>query len=129
MNLLPIRCEAYYLADFLSGAEADALFSEILSGFDVTDRRVRMCDGTEHISETGAYMFADPELTSFDALPEVWAKDRPGPTRLPWCATESPSKLAFVSGWLDASITRTAPRARISTAIFLHTGQHPQSRR
>jgi alkylated DNA repair dioxygenase AlkB len=74
MKLLPIQCEAYYLADFLSGAEADALFSEILSGFDVTDRRIRMFDGTEHVGEIGGYIFADPELTSVEALPEVWGQ-------------------------------------------------------
>jgi len=78
MKPLPIQCEAYYLADFLHGVEAEALFSEILSGFDVTDRRVRMFDGTEHINEIGGYIFADPELTSFAALPEVWRQ------RLPW---------------------------------------------
>lgn len=72
MTPLPIDCEAYYVASFLSRAEADALFEEILVGFDVTDGRVRMCDGTEFRNEIGGYIFADPELTSFAALPEVW---------------------------------------------------------
>jgi alkylated DNA repair dioxygenase AlkB len=77
MKQIPIQCEAYYLADFLSGAEAEALFSEILSGFDVTDRRIRMFDGTELIGEIGGYIFADSELTSFEALPEVWGQRSP----------------------------------------------------
>jgi alkylated DNA repair dioxygenase AlkB len=81
MKPLPIDCKASYLANFLSTAEADSLFSEIFSGFDVTNRIVRMFDGSEHVSETGTFMFADSELTSFAALPEVWGG------RAPW--TES----------------------------------------
>ncbi|MBV9493855.1 MAG: alpha-ketoglutarate-dependent dioxygenase AlkB [Acidobacteria bacterium] len=71
---LPLRCDAYYLAGFLSDAEADALFSELVSGFDVADKRVRMFDGTEFLNETGGYLFTDPELVSFDALPAVWGQ-------------------------------------------------------
>lgn len=77
MKSLPIQCKAFYRADFLTSPDADALFSEILAGFDVTNRRVRMPDGTEHIAETGSYIFADENLTSFDALPQVWGGRSP----------------------------------------------------
>lgn len=77
MRTLPIQCESFYCADFLSRAEADALFVEIVSGFDVNDGVVRMCNGTEYVNETGAFLFADPELTEFDALPAVWGQRSP----------------------------------------------------
>ena len=71
MNPLPLNCRAFYHADFLSEHEASVLFDEITMGFDVTNRIVKMQDGSEHIAETGSFIFADPELTSFEALPEV----------------------------------------------------------
>ncbi len=108
MKRLPIQCEAYYCADFLHGAEAEALFAEIVSGFDVTDKRVRMSDGTEHTNETGAYMFADPELTSFAALPEVWGQ------RAPW--TDS---LALVR---DRITRQTGVRFRIARCVYYKDG-------
>ncbi len=108
MKLLPIQCEAYYLADFLRGAEAEALFSEILYGFDVTDKRVRMFDGTEHIAKTGAYLFADPELTSFDSLPEVWGQ------RSPW--TDS---LALVR---DHITRQTGVRFQVARCVYYKDG-------
>ncbi len=108
MKPLPIRCEAYYRADFLRGAEAEALFSEIVSGFDVADRRIRMFDGTEHINEIGGYIFADPELTSFDVLPEVWGQ------RSPW--TES---LALVR---DRIAEQTGIRFRVARCAYYKDG-------
>jgi alkylated DNA repair dioxygenase AlkB len=108
MKPLPIRCEAYYRANFLRGAEAEALFSEILSGFDVADRRVRMLDGTEHIAETGAYMFADPELTSFAALPEVWGQ------RSPW--TESLARVR------DRITRQTGVRFQVARCVYYKDG-------
>ncbi|TWT92074.1 alpha-ketoglutarate-dependent dioxygenase AlkB [Stieleria varia] len=72
MNPLPLDCEAFFQDDFLSTEQADALFDEIVSGFDVTNKRIPMHDGTEFINETGSYLFADRELTSFDTLPAVW---------------------------------------------------------
>ncbi|MFL6332039.1 MAG: alpha-ketoglutarate-dependent dioxygenase AlkB [Pyrinomonadaceae bacterium] len=108
MKSLPIQCEAYYRADFLSGAEAEALFSEILSGFDVIDRSVRMFDGTEHINETGAYLFADPELTSFDAFPDVWGQ------RSPW--TDS---LALVR---DRITEQTGVRFQVARCVYYKDG-------
>lgn len=108
MRPLPIKCEAFYRADFLSGAEAEALFSEILSGFDVTDRRVRMFDGTEYIARAGAYMFADPELTSFEALPEVWGQ------RSPW--TDS---LTHVR---DRITRQTGVRFQVARCVYYKDG-------
>ena len=108
MKLLPIQCEAYYLADFLSGAEAEALFSGIVSGFDVTDKRVRMFDGTEYLNEIGGYIFADPELTSFEALPEVWGQ------RSPW--TDS---LALVR---DRITEQTGVRFQVARCAYYKDG-------
>ncbi len=82
MKPLPLNCEASYRADFLKADEAQALFEELLSNFDVTNKIVKMADGREHITETGAYMFADAELTSFEALPEVWGGRSPWPESL-----------------------------------------------
>ena len=81
MLVLPLKTHATYDAEFLGKDEAAALFDEIVNGFDVTDKRVRMVDGNEFIAETASYIFTDAELTSFDKLPEVWGG------RSPW--TES----------------------------------------
>ena len=105
---LPIDCEAFYDPDFLRFAEAKALFSEIFSGFDVTNKVVKMCDGSEFISETGAYMFADPELTSLKALPEVWGG------RSPW--TES---LARVRHQIEQE---TGIRFQVARCIYYKDG-------
>lgn len=72
MNQLPLNCRAFYHAGFLSEHEASVLFDEITTGFDVTNRIVKMQDGSENIAETGSFIFTDPELTPFEALPEVW---------------------------------------------------------
>ncbi len=72
MKPLPIDCEAFYDADFLGSTESASLFDEIVSGFDVTNKTVKMADGSKHIAELGTYMFADAKLTSFEALSEVW---------------------------------------------------------
>lgn len=108
MKWLPIQCEAYYLADFLSEAEAEALLFEILSGFDVADRRIRMFDGTEHIGEIGGYIFADPELTSFEALPEVWGQ------RSPW--TDSLARVR------DRIAEQTGVRFRVARCAYYEDG-------
>jgi alkylated DNA repair dioxygenase AlkB len=69
---LPLKCQATYFANFLSEAAAVELFDEIVCGFDVTNKIMKMYDGSEHTAETGSYIFADAELTSYSALPEVW---------------------------------------------------------
>jgi alkylated DNA repair dioxygenase AlkB len=69
---LPLNCTAFYQSGFLAEGEATALFTEITSGFDVTNRIVKMQDGSEFVAETGNYIFCDSRLTSFEALPEVW---------------------------------------------------------
>lgn len=78
MTSLPLKCDAYYLANFLSEQQATALYAEIMSIFDVTDKRIAMADGGEYIAETASYIFTDEQYTSFDALPEVWG------ARSPW---------------------------------------------
>ena len=72
MKALPVDCEAFYCADFLGRTEAESLFNEIVSSFDVTNKIVKMADGSERITALGTYLFADAELTSFETLPEVW---------------------------------------------------------
>lgn len=108
MTPLPINCEAFYRADFLGAAEAEALFAEILSGFDVTNKVVSMGDGSEHIAETGTYMFADPELTSFDVIPEVWG------ARSPW--TES---LSHVRERIEEE---TGVRFQVARCVYYQDG-------
>lgn len=77
MIQLPINCEAFYNPDFLELAQAEALFYEIISDFDVTDKVIKMWNGKEYLGETGSYIFADPELTSLEALAEVWGRRSP----------------------------------------------------
>ncbi len=82
MRPLPLKCDVRYKADFLTAAEAEALFSELTTGFNVTNKVVKMADGNEAIAETGTYLFADSELTSFEAFPEVWGGRSPWPASL-----------------------------------------------
>lgn len=72
MSQLPIDCKATYYASFLSTSESLALFTEIMAGYSINNRVIKMSDGSEHISETGQYMFTDKDLLSYEALPEVW---------------------------------------------------------
>lgn len=72
MKLLPLDCKAFYRADFLGVTAAERLFNEIVSGFDVTDKVIPMADGSKQLGELGTFMFTDPDLTSFEAFPEVW---------------------------------------------------------
>lgn len=72
MKPLPLDCEASFLADFLSPAESTALFDELVDNYPLSDRKVTLVDGTEHLSDTGAYLFADGELTSYEHFPELW---------------------------------------------------------
>lgn len=72
METLPVDCDARYWRDFLSREEADALLTELLRDYDVSDRRVKMADGSLFEMENGVYMFMDENLTSFEAFPEAW---------------------------------------------------------
>ena len=74
MTALPLSCETSYQADFLTEDEALNLFNEIVTNFDVTNKTITMADGSTFLSNTGIYMFTDPELTSFSALNETWGK-------------------------------------------------------
>ena len=82
MIALPPDCEIAYHAGFLGETEAAALFDELVGGYDVTNKIIRMADGSEHVAETGAYMFLDAELESFDKIPEVWGGRSPWPESL-----------------------------------------------
>ena len=108
MNSLPLDCNAFYHACFLGENEATALFYEIVTGFDVTNRVVKMQDGSQHKTETGSFIFADPELTSFEALPEVWGG------RAGW--THS---LADVR---ERITTETGVRFRVARCIYYQDG-------
>ena len=82
MITLPPDCDIAYHAGFLGEVEAGALFDEILDGYDVTDKTIRMADGSEHVAETATYLFLDAELESFDKIPEVWGGRAPWPESL-----------------------------------------------
>jgi hypothetical protein len=79
---LPIDCEAAYCRNFLDPNAAAALFDEILGKYDVTNKVRKMADGSEHVGETGVYLFVDAGLTSFDAFPEVWGGSSEWPASL-----------------------------------------------
>ena len=82
MKALPPDCEIAYHAEFLGETEARTLFDELVGGYDVTNKIIRMADGSEHVAETGAYMFLDADLESFDKIPEVWGGRSPWPESL-----------------------------------------------
>lgn len=71
------RCEASYQKNFISSSLASFLYDDITRNFDLSYNTISLPDGTEHIMETGCYIFADPELTTFDKLPAVWGKRSP----------------------------------------------------
>ena len=77
MQILPLNCNAVYYDNFLSAVEASEIFEEIITGFDITNKIIRMQDGSEHTAEAGSYIFADTELTAYSALPEVWGGRSP----------------------------------------------------
>lgn len=105
---LPLDCEAYYVPGFLNLAEAEALYTEIVTGFDVTNKTTHMADGTTRIAETGMYFFTNPELTSFEALPEVWGE------RAVWTAS-----LAQVRDRIEVL---TGIRFQVARAVYYQDG-------
>ncbi len=108
VSALPLDCDVWYRPGFLDLAEAEALFSEIISGYDVTDRKVRMADGSELVGETGIYLFADSELLSHDVLPAVWGE------RSPW-----PDSLAKVR---DRIMRETGVRFPVARCVYYRDG-------
>ncbi len=82
MERLPLDCEVTYWPEFLAAEERRALFDEIVGGYAVADREVGLPDGTTCTMETGVYLFADAELTSYEAFPEAWGGRSPWPERL-----------------------------------------------
>ena len=108
MQSLPLNCQAIYYENFLSEAEASALFAEIITGFDVTNKAIRMHDDSEHIAETGSYIFTDAELTSYSALPEVWGG------RSEW--TDS------LAGIRDMITREAGVKFQVARCIYYHDG-------
>jgi len=82
MMTLPLNCEAWYERDFLGLEDAAALFAEITDNYDVTNKVVPMADGTEFVADTGAFLFADAELLSYEKFPAAWGGRAPWPERL-----------------------------------------------
>lgn len=76
---LPLKCPVLYFPDFIGRAEANELFKEIVSNFDVTDKRMKLADGGEFLAENACFLFADAELVGFDTIAEVWGKRAPWP--------------------------------------------------
>jgi len=108
MQALPINCEAYYCPHFLDPIEAAALFEEIVDGYEVTNKVIKMADGSDHVGETGVYMFADADLTSFDAIPEVWGG------RSPW-----PASLARIRDRIEET---TQVRFQVTRCVYYQNG-------
>ena len=98
---ISIDCEAAYCANFLAPTAAAALFDELVGGYDVTNNIMKMADGSEHIAETGVYLFTDSELTSFDAFPEAWGG-----------RSEWPASLASVRDQIEELVGVRFPVAR-----------------
>ena len=108
MERLPLACEAFYDANFLDVGEANTLFDEILTEFNVTNNTIKMADGSEHSAVLGSFTFTDVHLTSFDALPEVWGD------RAPWT-----SSLAEVR---DRLFQKTGIRFQVGRCIYYRNG-------
>lgn len=107
---LPLNCEATYQELFLAADESDLLFRELTENYELTNQTIKMADGTEVVGEVGAYMFTDPELTSFDALPEVWGG------RSPWATS--------LAGIRDRIERVTGARYQVARAIYYPDGSH-----
>lgn len=108
MTTLPSDCEIAYHAGFLGETESSALFDEIVSGYDVTNKTIRMADGLEYVAEAATYMFLDAELASFDKIPEVWGG------RSPW--TDS---LARIRERIEALI---GVRFQVARSVYYRDG-------
>lgn len=108
MQSLPIDCEAYYLPDFLKPEESEALYAEIVDGYDVTNKRIKMVDGSDYVAETGTYFFVDADLTSYEALPEAWGG------RSPW-----PDSLASVRDRIEQ---KTGVRFQVARSVYYRNG-------
>lgn len=72
--MLPDDCNIYYISDFISETDADALYRDITENYDVANKITKMADGTEYIGQLGTFVFCDEELTSYDALHPSWGE-------------------------------------------------------
>ena len=68
---LPLDCEADYFPDLLTRRESEEIFDYLCQHYDLSPDTIRMADGSLFENDRGKYIFADPELTSFEHLPEL----------------------------------------------------------
>jgi alkylated DNA repair dioxygenase AlkB len=71
---LPLDCEADYFPNFLAPAESEEIFDFLCRNYDLSPDTIRMADGSLFQNDRGKYLFADPELTDFEHLPEALGK-------------------------------------------------------
>jgi len=71
---LPLDCEADYFPKFLTPAESEEIFDFLCRNYDLSPDTIRMADGSLFQNDRGKYLFADPELTDVEHLPEVLGK-------------------------------------------------------
>lgn len=69
---LGLQCEASYCADFISREDADVLFEDLVTHYDLTNSTIKMADGSQFEAENRFYLFVDEPLMSYDLLPQVW---------------------------------------------------------
>ena len=72
---LPLECEAHYCSDFMSKADADQLFEEIRTNYDLSDTVIQVINGPTVTLSTGRCIFADPDIVDEDKMPPEF--DRP----------------------------------------------------
>ncbi len=70
---LPLDCRATYYPDFMAPGEPDALFRLIRDDHDLSDRTMKLADGSEFAQDFGAMMFVDrPLIAEFSE--DIWGK-------------------------------------------------------
>lgn len=92
---LPLNCAAEYFADFLSERESSAIFDYLSRNYDLSDRTVVTADGRVYPLDTGKHVFADPELTGYEHLPEALGR-----------RSEWPPLLRMVKDRLESMLAR-----------------------
>ena len=112
-QILPLDCEAAYWRGFLDPDEAKALFVELQSSYELTDKTCTMGDGTVHEAALGTFLFTDAELTSLEALPEAWGR------RAEW-----PASLATVRDRIE---TELGMRFQVARCVYYADGSEGMS--
>lgn len=70
---LPLDCRATYYPDFMAPGERDALFRRLRENYDLSDRTMKMADGSDYALDTGAMMFVDRPLIG-EFSEDIWGK-------------------------------------------------------